>query len=117
MYLSLYSVPKETDTIHTIIPFAYSQTLNPVGANTNTFFGTSALTSSLSKVNLVSSSLSQYEIQNQRQQQQQISPWFPTVPAIACSTGLFSFNINGVPEKDANVPIGYDNNNNLLALQ
>ena len=48
---------------------------------------------------------------------QQISPWFPTVPAIACSTGLFSFNINGVPEKDANVPIGYDNNNNLLALQ
>lgn len=117
MYLSLYSVPKETDTIHTIIPFAYSQTLNPVGANTNTFFGTSALTSSLSKVNLVSSSLSQYEIQNQRQQQQQISPWFPTVPAIACSTGLFSFNINGVPEKVANVPIGYDNNNNLLALQ
>jgi hypothetical protein len=55
--------------------------------------------------------------------QQQISPWFPSIPAIACGTGLFSFTITGVPDKDVNIPMTYDKDKgdddekNLLALQ
>ena len=41
---------------------------------------------------------------------QQISPWFPSIPAIACGAGLFSFTITGVPDKDANIPIQDDDN-------
>jgi hypothetical protein len=55
---------------------------------------------------------------------QQISPWFPSVPAIACGAGLFSFTVNGVPDKDVNIPLvddneneGKDDENNLVSLQ
>lgn len=50
----------------------------------------------------------------QQQQQQQISPWFPSIPAIACGAGLFSFNIEGLPDKGVNIPI---NDEELMALQ
>ena len=50
----------------------------------------------------------------QQQQQQQISPWFPSIPAIACGAGLFSFNIEGLPDKGVNVPI---NDEELMALR
>ena len=49
-----------------------------------------------------------------QQQRQQISPWFPSIPAIACGAGLFSFNIEGLPDKGVNIPI---NNEDLMALQ
>ena len=49
-----------------------------------------------------------------QQQQQQISPWFPSIPAIACGAGLFSFNIEGLPDKGVNIPI---NDEKLMALQ
>ena len=48
------------------------------------------------------------------QQQQQISPWFPSIRAIACGEGLFSFNIEGLPDKGVNIPI---NDEELMALQ
>jgi hypothetical protein len=44
--------------------------------------------------------------------QQQISPWFPSIPAIACGAGLFSFTITGVPDKDVDIPIADGDNNN-----
>jgi len=44
--------------------------------------------------------------------QQQISPWFPSIPAIACGAGLFSFTITGVPDKDVNIPIADDDDDN-----
>jgi endonuclease YncB( thermonuclease family) len=47
-------------------------------------------------------------------QQHQISPWFPSIPAIACGAGLFSFNIEGLPDKGVNIPI---NDEELTALQ
>jgi hypothetical protein len=31
----------------------------------------------------------------------QVSPWFPSVPAISCGLGKFSFNVLGVPDKGA----------------
>ena len=49
-----------------------------------------------------------------QQQQQQNSPWFPSIPAIACGAGLFSFNIEGLPDKGVNIPI---NDDELMALQ
>jgi hypothetical protein len=56
--------------------------------------------------------------------QQQISPWFPSIPAIACGAGLFSFTITGVPDKDVNIPIAGDDDDkngdkekNLVSLQ
>ena len=30
---------------------------------------------------------------------QAVSPWFPSIPAISCGLGKFSFNILGVPDK------------------
>jgi hypothetical protein len=50
----------------------------------------------------------------QQQLQQQISPWFPSIPAIACGAGLFSFNIEGLPDEGVNIPI---NDKELMALQ
>ena len=44
----------------------------------------------------------------------QISPWFPSIPAIACGAGLFSFNIEGLPDKGVNIPI---DDEELMALQ
>ena len=49
-----------------------------------------------------------------QQQQQQNSPWFPSIPAIACGAGLFSFNIEGLPDKGVNIP---NNDEELMALQ
>lgn len=46
----------------------------------------------------------------------QISPWFPSVPAIACG-GLFSLTITGKPHLNVNVHGGNDNKKDLLALQ
>ena len=40
------------------------------------------------------------------------SPWFPSIPAIACGAGLFSFTITGVPDKDVNIPIADDDDKN-----
>ena len=52
---------------------------------------------------------------------QQVSPWFPSIPAIACGAGLFSFTITGVPDKDVNIPISDDDDNDkekdLVSLQ
>jgi hypothetical protein len=45
---------------------------------------------------------------------QQISPWFPSIPAIACGAGLFSFNIEGLPDKGVDIPI---NDEELMALR
>ena len=44
----------------------------------------------------------------------QFSPWFPSIPAIACGAGLFSFNIEGLPDKGVNIPM---NDEELMALQ
>ena len=30
---------------------------------------------------------------------QAVSPWFPSIPAISCGLGKFSFNVLGVPDK------------------
>jgi hypothetical protein len=54
--------------------------------------------------------------------QHQLSPWFPSIPAIACGAGLFSFTITGVSDKDVNIPIADGDNNNdnekdLVSLQ
>lgn len=55
--------------------------------------------------------------------QRQISPWFPSIPAIACGAGLFSSTIQGIPDKDADIPMTYDKDKgdddekNLVALQ
>jgi hypothetical protein len=55
--------------------------------------------------------------------QQQISPWFPSIPAIACGAGLFSFTIQGVPDEDVDIQMTYDKDKgdddekNLVALQ
>lgn len=51
---------------------------------------------------------------------QSISPWFPSIPAIACGGNLFSFTIQGKPHM--NVKLVSDNSkqaqkNGLLALQ
>ena len=54
---------------------------------------------------------SAFELQ---QQKQHISPWFPSVPAIACGAGLFSFNIEGLPDKGVKIPV---NDEELTALQ
>jgi hypothetical protein len=51
---------------------------------------------------------------------QQISPWFPSIPAIACGAGLFSFTITGVPDKDLNIPVSdddIDKEKDLVSLQ
>jgi len=45
-----------------------------------------------------------------------ISPWFPSVPAIACG-GLFSLTITGKPHLNLNVHGSGNNNKDLLALQ
>jgi hypothetical protein len=45
---------------------------------------------------------------------QSISPWFPSLPAISCGAGVFSFTIEGRPEKGVNIPI---NDEKLMALQ
>lgn len=45
---------------------------------------------------------------------QSISPWFPSLPAISCGAGVFSFTIEGLPEKGVNIPI---NDEKLMALQ
>lgn len=46
--------------------------------------------------------------------QQVISPWFPSLPAISCGVGIFSFNIEGVPDKGVHVPV---HDQELMALQ
>ena len=46
----------------------------------------------------------------------QFSPWFPSVPAIACG-GLFSLTITGKPHINVNVHGSSNNNKDLLALQ
>jgi hypothetical protein len=45
---------------------------------------------------------------------QSISPWFPSLPAISCGAGIFSFTIEGLPDKGVNIPI---NDEELMALQ
>ena len=45
---------------------------------------------------------------------QSISPWFPSLPAISCGAGVFSFTIEGRPEKGVNIP---SNDEKLMALQ
>lgn len=45
---------------------------------------------------------------------QSISPWFPSLPAISCGAGIFSFTIEGVPDNGVEVPI---NDEKLMALQ
>lgn len=46
---------------------------------------------------------------------QQPSPWFPSVPAIACG-GLFSLTITGKPHLNVNVHGSSNSNKDLLAL-
>lgn len=46
----------------------------------------------------------------------QISPWFPSVPAIACG-GLFSLTITGKPHLNVNIHGNSNSNKDLLALQ
>jgi hypothetical protein len=43
-----------------------------------------------------------------------ISPWFPSLPAISCGAGIFSFTIEGLPDKGLNIPI---NDEEMMALQ
>ena len=45
----------------------------------------------------------------------QISPWFPSVPAIACG-GLFSLTITGKPHLNVNIHGNSNSNKDLLAL-
>jgi hypothetical protein len=47
---------------------------------------------------------------------QTLSPWFPSVPAIACS-GLFSLTITGKPHMNVHISNNGDNNKDLLSLQ
>jgi hypothetical protein len=96
------------------VPNAFAQILNPYPYNpyntyTNPFFLTNPTTSALSTA-VNAPLIPPFGLQ------QQISPWFPSVPAIACGTGLFSFTIQGVPDKDVHMP-NDDNDDELMALQ
>ena len=44
--------------------------------------------------------------------QRSISPWFPSLPAISCWAGIFSFTIEGLPDKGVKIDDG-----ELMALQ
>lgn len=138
LYLSLPLISSETGSIANITPDAYSRTLDPFGTNMNAFQDSGPMVSSIpttttdsassslsqsgtqilqmqqsqqlppSIPDLASSSLIQSGIQSQQQQLQQLSPWFPSIPAIACGGGLFSFTVTGVQDKDLDIPITYD---------
>jgi hypothetical protein len=124
LLLPLYLSPQNESNIITSvtsIPDAYAQTVNnpynpfynPYSFNRNPFFITNP--TSLAFSTLVNAPL------GPPFGQQQISPWFPSIPAIACGAGLFSFTITGVPDKDVNIPTADDNDNgkekNLVSLQ
>jgi hypothetical protein len=56
---------------------------------------------------------------------QVVSPWFPSLPAISCGAGIFSFTIEGTPDEGVHVSISDDKkdyhdddrDNKLMALQ
>jgi hypothetical protein len=56
---------------------------------------------------------------------QVVSPWFPSLPAISCGAGIFSFTIEGTPDEGVHVSISddkkdyhdYEGDNKLMALQ
>lgn len=56
---------------------------------------------------------------------QVVSPWVPSLPAISCGAGIFSFTIEGTPEEGVHVSMSddkkdyhdHDGDNKLMALQ
>jgi hypothetical protein len=77
-----------------------------LSANGQTYFPTNTIQSTLSSSNVLSPF---FPISRQS-----ISPWFPSLPAISCGAGVFSFTIEGLPDKGVNIPI---NDEKLMALQ
>ena len=83
-----------------------SCSISVLSANGQMFFPPNTIQPSLSSSNLFSPFLPT--------SRQSISPWFPSLPAISCGAGIFSFTIEGVPDKGVEVPI---NDEKLMALQ
>jgi plastocyanin len=133
LYLSLNLVSIGTDSIDTVVSDAYSQTANPFNTNPEVFqesgptiSSTPAVTTDLASFSLSQSGAQTVLLQESqllspsipdltsssliqpRIQSQQLSPWFPSIPAIACGGGLFSFTVTGVPDKDLDIPVTYD---------
>ena len=91
--------------------FLSSSSISVLSVYGQLYFPSNTIQSSLPSSNLVSPFLSI--------SRQSISPWFPSLPAISCGAGIFSFTIEGVPDKGVKVPINDDDNDdgNLMALQ
>lgn len=107
----------------TTIPNVYAQTINPYNPYYNPYNTYSNPFFLANPTTLALSTAVNAPLVPPFGLQQQISPWFPSIPAVACGTGLFSFTIQGVPDKDVDIPItndknkGDDNDKNLVALQ
>ena len=91
--------------VFSLYVFLSSSSISVLSAYGQLYYPSNTIQSSLSSSNLVSPFLSI--------SQQSISPWFPSLPAISCGAGIFSFTIEGVPDKGVKVPI----NDDLMALQ
>lgn len=92
--------------VFSVYVFLSSSSISVLSAYGQLYFPSNTIQPSLSSSNLVSPFLSI--------SRQSISPWFPSLPAISCGAGIFSFTIEGVPDKGVKVPI---NDEKLMALQ
>jgi hypothetical protein len=92
--------------VFSVYVFLSSSPISVLSAYGQIFFPSNTIQPSLSSSNLFSPFLPI--------SQQSISPWFPSLPAISCGAGIFSFTIEGVPDKGVKVPI---NDEKLMALQ
>lgn len=95
--------------VFSVYVFLSSSSISVLSAYGQLYLPSNTVQPSLSSSNLFSPFLS-------RSQQSILpwSPWFPSLPAISCGAGIFSFNIEGVPDKDVQVPI---DDGKLMALQ
>ena len=103
-YLRIYGnvVAKVTIVLSLLVLFS-SCSIPVLSANGQTYLSSSTLQQSTNDFS------SFYPISRQS-----ISPWFPSLPAISCGAGVFSFTIEGLPDEDVKVPI---NDEKLMALQ
>ena len=101
----------EVIIVFSVYVFLSGSSISVLSAYGQLYYPSNTIQPSLSSSNLVSPFLSV--------SRQSISPWFPSLPAISCGAGIFSFTIEGVPDKGVKVPINDDDNDdgNLMALQ
>ena len=103
-YLRIYGnvVAKVTIVLSLLVLFS-SCSIPVLSANGQTYFPSNTIQPS-SNVFSPFSPISRHSI----------SPWFPSLPAISCGAGVFSFTIEGLPDEGVNIPI---NDEKLMALQ